>query len=241
MYSIDLAFVHHAGFGEIAERTAADIVRLLRRCGIRSGRVVEFGCGSGITAAALTKRGYDVNGFDLSPAMIRLARANAPGAAFRVGSLMSTTIPPCRAVIAVGEVVTYVAGGLASLARFFDRAFAALPSGGCLLFDFLESAAERTYVMKTAGGRGWSMVSSATLDRSGRLLTRRMAIVRRIGTKQRGSTETHRVRIYPRAEMRAALEEAGFAVRMGRSYGRYRLPPGDVVAMAVKRAVSSSP
>src|SRR5215510_2480037 len=75
LYSADLAFVHDAGFGELAQRSAPDIVRILRARGIARGHVVELGCGSGITARHLTDRGYAVTGIDVSRAMIRLARA----------------------------------------------------------------------------------------------------------------------------------------------------------------------
>jgi len=63
--------------------------------------------------------------------------------------------PSCSAVTAVGKVVTYLRG-LPALARFFRRASAALPRGGFLAFDFVESAAKRTGPTKSVAGEGWT-------------------------------------------------------------------------------------
>ena len=224
MYFDDLAAVHDAGFGGLARSAAPEIVRLLRARGIRAGLVVDVGCGSGIAARHFVQRGYDVVGIDASRAMIRLARARAPHARFRVASI--------DAVTAIGEVVTYVGGGLPALARFFRRARAALRPGGVLVFDFMESAAKRTYAAKSFAGPGWALASQATLDAARRVLTRRMAIVRTVAGRVRCARETHRVRIYRRQEIAHALARAGFRARMSRSYGRRRLLPGDVVVVA---------
>ena len=200
----------------------------------RNGLIVEAGCGSGILARDLTDAGYELFGFDQSAAMIRLARRRAPRARFRVGSLTRVSLPPCRAVLATGEIITYVPSGVGA---FFRRVHAALEPRGLFIFDFIESARRRTYPEKTLHGDGWSLVARADLNASGRMLTRRLTMSRRIGNRFRRSREIHRVRIYSRQEIAKALTEAGFSVRMRRSYGRYRLLPGSVAVMAGKRAM----
>jgi SAM-dependent methyltransferase len=234
LYSTDLAFVHDAAFGGLAAGAAPAVAALLRRHGIRDGTVVELGCGSGITAGALAARGYDVVGIDASAAMIRIARARAPRARFRIASAATTRIPACRAVIAIGEVVTYLPGGLGTLAGLFRRIHAALEPGGLLVFDFIASAARRTYPTRCANGAGWALASRASFDAARRVLTRHIVIVRRTGGTTRGSRETHHVRVYSRAEIRGVLTRAGFSVRMAGAYGRRRLLPGDVVAIATR-------
>jgi SAM-dependent methyltransferase len=238
LYATDLAYIHDAGFGDFARRAAPELIRLLRAHGIRNGLVVEAGCGSGIVARDLIEAGYDVFGFDQSGAMIRLARRRAPAARFRAASLTDVSIPPCRAVLAVGEIITYVPAGVRA---FFRRVHAALRPGGLFIFDFIESASRRTYPRKTLHGNGWSLVARADLNPSGRILTRRLAMSRRIGHRLRRSHETHRVRIYRREEIAQALRQAGFSVRMRRSYGRYRLLPGNVAVVAWKRVMPTRP
>ena len=59
--------------------------------------MVELGCGSGATAAALSEAGHEVLGIDASRAMVELARSRAPLARFRVGTWVDEPIPECDA------------------------------------------------------------------------------------------------------------------------------------------------
>src|SRR5215472_14426807 len=87
-YQEDLAWVHHLGYGQLAERAAPGILGLLRRADLGHGAsVLEVGCGSGRLARALANAGYAVLGVDASPPMVELARKHAPAARFEVRSL----------------------------------------------------------------------------------------------------------------------------------------------------------
>ena len=233
MYGASLSHIHDVAFGDLARGATPEIVRLLRRVGRRrtgfTPLVVEVGCGSGVLARALVDKGYRVLGIDVSPHMIRLARARAPRARFRIASLVDAAIPRCDAVIGIGEVVTYVPGGLRTLRRFFERVHRALGARGLLIFDFLESAARRTFPPRRVTGDGWSLVVRADVDARGRVLTRRMWI-----EPDPADREIHRVRIYTRQEIGDALRASGFRVEMRRSFGSYRLLPGDVAVVAQK-------
>jgi SAM-dependent methyltransferase len=251
LFSTDLAYIHDAGFSDFAERAAPEIIRLLRQHGIRAGagdrqpaRIVEVGCGSGILARHLVDAGYDVVGFDVSPAMLQLARRKVPEATFRLRSLTELRVPACAAVIAIGEVISYVparssgSGLPAALRRFFARAHDALEPNGLLIFDFIASGKRRTYRAKSKAGGGWVIAAHAELDDAERVLTRRLVTIRRIGRRYRRSRESHRVRIYTRRAVGRALADAGFTARMSRSYGRYRLMAGDVAVTARRRGMN---
>jgi SAM-dependent methyltransferase len=54
---------------------------------IGGGPVADIGCGPGHTTALLRELGADAFGIDLSPAMIKIARREHPGARFEVGSM----------------------------------------------------------------------------------------------------------------------------------------------------------
>ena len=97
-YGRDLAYVHDAGFLQLARAATPFAIELLRSRGAGEGRVVELGCGSGESARELTDAGFSVLGIDASRAMVELARSRAPGARFRVGSWADAEIPPCDAV-----------------------------------------------------------------------------------------------------------------------------------------------
>ena len=207
LYLTDLAYVHHAGFGDLSQRVAPELLRILRRHGMRSARLVEAGCGSGSLAKHLTDAGHRVVAIDASAAMIRLARAHAPKARFRVASIETARIPRCDAVIAIGEVITYLASSQA-VHQFFKHVRQALAPGGLFLFDFIESAERRIYPPKSRGGDDWALVAEASVSRDGR------------------------VRVYSREEIAAALVRAGFESTMRRSFGDHRLMASDVAVIA---------
>src|SRR5947209_75538 len=50
-------------------------------------RILDACCGGGYLAKLLTERGYRVTGFDLSPAMIAIARQRVPEAQFTVADV----------------------------------------------------------------------------------------------------------------------------------------------------------
>jgi SAM-dependent methyltransferase len=232
MYHTDLAYVHDAGFGGHARGLAPGVLQLLRQRGIERGLVVDVGCGSGILTRRLLDAGYDVLGIDRSPAMIRLARARAPEASYRVASLTSARIPSCAAVVAVGEIVSYVPSRGGGVERFFAAVRRALGSRGLLVFDFLEATAGRTYALKRRQGADWTITLRATADRSGRSLTRRMTLTRTVARRTRRAAETHRIHIYPRGEMAGMLRRGGFRAIFRRSLGGYRLPRAALIALA---------
>src|SRR5262249_57706897 len=97
-YREDLAYIHDAGFGGYARSAAAVLLRALRQAGAERGLVIDLGCGSGILAAEIAAAGYDVLGFDISSAMVALARRHVPQAHFPVQSLWAAYLPPSLAV-----------------------------------------------------------------------------------------------------------------------------------------------
>ena len=78
---------------EITSSIEADLDRALleafaeRVVARTDGPVADIGCGPGRAAAFLATRGLDVVGFDVSTAMLDLARAAHPGLRFEAGSL----------------------------------------------------------------------------------------------------------------------------------------------------------
>jgi hypothetical protein len=128
------------------------------------------------------------------------------------------------------------------LLAFFARARGALAPEGVLLFDFIETAAGRTYPSKTMAGDGWAVRARAHADSAGRMLTRTITTARKVGVGYRRSHEIHRARIYSRDQMKGLLQQAGFRALVRRSIGRVRLMRGDVLVVAdTKRIADRSP
>jgi SAM-dependent methyltransferase len=239
MYGPDLAHIHHTGFSEFVESASPFILETLWRHGIRDGLVIDVGCGSGILARELTRSGFAVLGIDASDAMIALAHSGAdqqfcvePGDLARletaeggrlytmVARFEEAELPPCRAITAIGEVLSY-----GDIATFIDKAARAIEPGGVLLFDVVEEAIDEE---RRIEGDDWSVIIVKT-GTTRRILTFRMDD----GTMRRDE-ETHTIHIQDRDKVRALLDPH-FTFRTRRSYGSRRLPRGNAVYICKRR------
>jgi SAM-dependent methyltransferase len=226
LYGPDLSHIHHAGFSEFAESAAPGLLEILWKHSLREGLIVELGCGSGILARELTRAGFDVLGFDASPAMIALARETAPHARFAVGTFDAIDIPPCDAIVAMGEVLNY--GTFAGVRKLIAKAQTNL-----LVFDIAERGAYPPYDERRVEGDDWSVIAIKESD--GTHLTRRILTFRADGDTMRRSEEAHSLELYERDAMKGLLREHGFHVHVRRSYGTRRLPKGHAVYICNRR------
>ncbi|MBI2688189.1 MAG: class I SAM-dependent methyltransferase [Acidobacteria bacterium] len=240
-YREDLAYINDAGFSDFTAGATPGVLALLRRAGVRSGLVVDLGCGSGRWAEALGKAGYEVLGVDLSPSMIRLARKRAPRARFQTGSLLSAKLPPCDAVTAIGEIVNYQFDprhSRASLTGLFRRVHAALRPGGMFIFDVagpdrVPADVPNRYFQE---GGDWSIHVEVDGNAHTRWMTRKIVCFRKNASgRYRRSEELHRLRLLDSAEVVAELESIGFRAKAQNGYGRFRLYPGMQAVVARKR------
>jgi SAM-dependent methyltransferase len=228
IYQHDVAWIHHVGFGDFSRRAAPGLLRLIRGAGIRRGRLIDLGCGSGLWAAAAARAGFTVIGVDGSRAMIRLARQAAPAARFLHASLYDVRIPACDAVTAIGESLSYLEPGnlrRSGLGRLLGRIAHALRPGGLFIFDVLVSGGPPLDGRHWRAGRDWVVLAEAREQPAQKRLTRRIVSFRRIGRHWRRAGETHRIRLFERGEVERALRKAGFVVRVVQRYGRERLLP----------------
>jgi SAM-dependent methyltransferase len=237
-YSDDLAYVHDVGFSSYAVNAGPGLLEILRSRGVTEGLVIDLGCGTGIWAARLVAEGYRVLGIDISPSMIRLARRNAPGATFRVGSLLTFDLPPCDAVTSIGECLNYTfdpASGPKAIKAFFGRVHAALRPGGVFVFDLAEAGQERPGWVRTGQvvKDDWAIFFS--VEEKGRRLVRRITTFRKRKENSWYRTdETHIQRLYGASEVIPRLRDTGFRVRLVRSFGGMPLPRAHVGILAVK-------
>lgn len=238
-YDEDLAYVHHTGFGGFARGIAPAIIECLNKSAPKNKLVVDLGCGSGILARALLKANYSVLGIDISPAMLDIARKQAPAASFVCESVFKIDIPNCYAVLAVGECLNYLFdedNNADALVRLFQKIYESLEEGGWFIFDVIEpgqvksGAAERTFME----GEDWLVLAEKSEDPETAILTRRIITLRQIGESYRRSEETHVVQLYNGQQLRSMLQEAGFEVELTRQYGSYRLRDNQAVIVARK-------
>jgi SAM-dependent methyltransferase len=222
-YGRDLAYVHDQAFGHLARAGAETLLRLLGRQGFDSGLVVELGSGSGITAQLLCEGGYEVQGVEVSPDLVEIARDRAPRARFVNASLLDAELPQCVAVAAIGECLNYAfdeRAGDEALGVIFARAYEALEPGGLFLFDIAEPGRERGGPRRDwSEGPDWTLCLEASEDQAARTLERRITVFREVDGGYRRSDELHQLRLYEVQAVLDALEIAGFEARRLGAYG----------------------
>lgn len=228
-YQEDLTYIHHVGFTELVRQATPAILATLRKAGIHDGTVVELGCGTGILLSALSASGYRAIGVDASPAMLELASATAPSATLLQGSLYDVALPPCRAILAVGEPLNYVGHpeAVPPISRLLAHVETVLSPGGLLLFDAMVRgrALSKAYRSWQAGD-DWACLVDVLPQSGGHALRRATTSFRFVDNAYRRAFEEHWVHLFSRTLLTRQLKRAGFTVRTASAYGRVRLAPG---------------
>jgi SAM-dependent methyltransferase len=235
LYQSDLAWIHAAGFGDLARGAAPAIVQRLRGARIPIKRVVDAGCGAGPLTGALVDAGFEAIGIDQSAELLALARETVPSAEFLRASIYDTVLPACGAVIALGEPLTYHerdadADGL--VRGFFRRVSAILPAGGLFIFDMIETGGPSLTARFWKAGDDWAVFGETIEDTEARTLVRTIETFRRAGDLYRRAREVHHVRLFDAQEIRDWLGECGFVVETDRCYGQQKLGPRRVAFFA---------
>lgn len=228
-YGRELAAIHHAHFGMVARGAARELLLRLSNVGFVSGTIVDLAAGTGILSAAVVDAGFEAWGVDLSAAMLGMASAIAPKAAFTTGSLWQVPLPPCVAVAAVGEAFNYAVDASASLAALEARLTCihqALAPGGLLLFDV--AAPGRS---GPSGSRSLFWTQGATClgltereQASCGSLTRDLSLFLPEGERYRRAQETHLLRLYAREQVEGLLTQIGFCWERLVSYADFVFP-----------------
>lgn len=237
LYDEDLAFIHAAGFGELAAAATAALIPQLKARGAR--RVVDVGCGAGVSTKALVAAGFDTLAIEPSAALLDLARRAAPTARFERASAYDFTLDSCDAVLALGEALTYHApyeDGEARLRGFLGKASRALAPNGLLAFDLIETGGPSLAARAWQAGPDWAVLSATHEDTETSSLTREIETFRELGSgTYRRRSEVHHVRAFQRAAVVSWLEQMGFEVEVATEYGGLVLPRRRVAFHALRR------
>jgi SAM-dependent methyltransferase len=233
MYQRDLAYIQHHGFSDFAEAAAPGLLRIFRSAGITGGHVVDLGCGDGTWLRALTRSGFTATGVDQSAELLAYAREAAPGAVLKKNSVRRCAFPPCDAMTALGEVLSYEPATPVSLRRVFRRAHAAIRPGGVFVFDVLVSGPPMSY-LTWRSGRSWAVMVRVG-EQKNRLI-RDIITFRKVQGGYRRSQERHRLLIVEPRFVLTELRRIGFVVRTAHGYGRVAAGHRRLVFIARKKA-----
>ena len=186
-------------------------------------RILDLCCGVGWLADSLARRGYRVTGVDGSAEMLRYARENASGVELVLDDARSFRLPDSfEAAICVFDSLNHILS-IDQLASAFSSVFSSLTAGGLFFFDLNTEAGFRD---------NWDGVFAIVEDdhvctfqnshepESG-LATFEATLFRLLEEgvwKRSGFTLTQRC--YGEGEVRAALQQAGFATVEAFGYDR---------------------
>lgn len=236
-YSIDLANIHDLGFGEHSIKASKKILTILKDKEILDGKIVELGCGSGILAKILFNEGYEIYGIDISSEMIRLSKEKLLKGTFIKDSIWHTIIPPCEAVLSIGEVLNYEFDGditYSQVKGLLKKIYTSLSLKGVFIFDILcqEEPINEGVVKNFTEGEGWFVAVERT--ETCQRLIRRIISFRKHQGCYRKTIENHNVKKFDKDQIKQILSELGFKVKVLSSYGDYSLRQGHLVFIAEK-------
>jgi len=188
---------------------------LIRHACPSAESVLDVGCGTGAHARSLLDLGFKVDGIDLEPGFVEIARRKCPEGSFEGGDMTTFALERRYDVVtclfsAIGYVLTE-AGLQAAIRRMRDH----LNPGGVLLVDpwFEPSQLTDGWIPTVAGrwaGLSVTRMSRTVVDGSVSRLEFEYLIGTAAGIERR--SEVHELGIFTQEQMEAAFLAAGFWV-----------------------------
>lgn len=192
----------------------------LRHHGLRGRRLLDVGCGTGKSFLPMLERGWKVTACDISPSMVRLARAKA-GDAVRLSVADMRNLPDFGRfdlVWTLDDAVNYLLSG-EELERALTGMARNLAPSGLLMFDVNTLHAYRTFFAETEvverDGRRLVWRGQAATDvPPGSICESRFEVEAPLGAAgapgaKEVATHLHRQRHFPEEEVLETLERAG--------------------------------
>jgi SAM-dependent methyltransferase len=210
--SAELYDLIYAGFKDYPAE-AAQVARLIREANPGATRVLDVACGTAEHARLLTvDHGFMVDGLDLDPGFVRVARRKLPGASVHEADMMTFELPArYDVVLCLFSSIGYLRT-LANVRRALERFRAHLADGGIVIVEpwFAPGVLKPGRILATvAEGKDTTVCRMSHLVIEGRLS--RLHFEYLIGTPDgiERAAETHELGLFTVAEMLACFEAAG--------------------------------
>lgn len=219
MYGVEAAQVYdalHEARGKDFLAEAAEIADLVRSRAPGAASLLDVACGTGAHLRAFREVFDEVAGVDIAESMLAAARTRLPDVALHRGDLRDFAIDrKFDAVTCLFSSIGYLLTP-ADLAAALRRFAAHLSPGGVAVVEpwwfperFLPGYVAGDVV--TADGRTIARMSHSVRDGDCAVL-RVHYLVGTAGDGVRHFAETHRLRLFTRAQYEAAFDQAGFDV-----------------------------
>ena len=191
------------------------LAELIRKHGADATSVLDVGCGTGTHARGLLDLGFRVDGVDIEPAFVEIARKKCPEGNFRVADMTAMDLPGrYDAVLCLFSAIGYVRSESA-LNRTLGHMARQLNAGGVVIVD-------PWFEPDQLSDR---LIATLTSERNGATVTRmsrnvidgsisRLEIEYLIGTAEgiERRSETHELGLFTQGQMESAFQQAGLNV-----------------------------
>jgi SAM-dependent methyltransferase len=212
-----------------------------RHHGLRGRRLLDVGCGTGKSFLPMLKRGWEVTACDISPSMLKLARAKA-GDAVRLSVADMRELPvfgEFDLVWALDDAVNYLLSG-EELRDALSGMRANLAPGGLLMFDVNLLQAYRTFFAEVQeverNGRRLVWRGQSSPDAPPSSISEARFEAKTVAGED-VETHIHRQRHFPEAEVRELLEAAGLECLGVYGHGFDAVPKQPVEELVHSKAV----
>ncbi|MBK5220767.1 MAG: class I SAM-dependent methyltransferase [Thermoleophilia bacterium] len=185
--------------------------------GLRHGRLLDVGCGSGKAFGPMLERNWSIHGCDISPAMLERAREKA-GGDVQLDVADMRELPrfgEFELILALNDSINYLLSG-EELALALDGMRRNLAADGLLLFDVNTIETYRSFfaeeVVVERDGRRLIWRGRGSADAAPGSISEASFEVEPLSV-QAGpaiAPELHRERHFPETEVLAALRQSGF-------------------------------
>lgn len=192
------------------------IEKILERYGSRAHKVVDLACGTGNTTLPFARKGYEITGVDIAPAMLALARQKADQAGLKVALLeqdmRELELPgPVDLATCYHDGLNYITAPT-DLAKVLARVYRYLKPGGLFIFDLVV-----VNKLSVAGGdttffddADLSLIWDTSYDKEQDIWEVTLTGFVRKGDLYEKFAEVHREKHYAREEIEPLLAAAGF-------------------------------
>ncbi len=210
--SADLYDLVYSGFKDYAAE-ATELATTILRAHPRARTVLDVACGTGEHARLLTEdHGFVVDGLDLDPAFVRIARDKLPnGSVYEADMTWFELAPRYDVILCLFSAIGYVRT-LENVTRTLERFRAHLARGGIVVLEpwFAPGVLDtgRTF-MKTAEAPGVSVCRMGRTTIEGRISRLHFEyLIGRPGGIER-ATEIHELGLFTTGEMMDCFRRAG--------------------------------
>lgn len=186
------------------------IAKILGKLKFSPKSVLDLACGTGKLAEIFLRKGYMIEGLDLSREMLRIARKR--GLKVHAGNMTRFNLrKKFDLVLCTFDALNYL-HSLSEVRKCFGSVYSSLNYSGLFIFDFNSDYKIRSYLPKASKTMHYEVGNFEVVWSNRHMPGKWIADIRMIEKGGRRFHEVHVEKAYPIAAIRKLLNSAGFKV-----------------------------